>query len=93
MSLLEPGKLPPLTDAQVQAGARPGETWEQARRRLEAANWAGPPAPEVYGGDADCLSSGWISDRGLQGELIAWAPGELGEGHPGVEIDVPYEPD
>lgn len=40
---LEFEKLPPLTDAKVQAGARPGETWEQARRRLEAANWACPP--------------------------------------------------
>ncbi len=30
---------PPLTDAEVQAGARPGETWEQARKRLEAARW------------------------------------------------------
>lgn len=29
--MLEFGKLPSLTDAQVQAGARPGETWEQAR--------------------------------------------------------------
>ncbi|NWB63485.1 hypothetical protein [Pseudomonas sp. F1002] len=27
----------PLTDAQVQAGARPGESWEAARRRLEEA--------------------------------------------------------
>ena len=31
-----------MTDAQVQAGARSGETWEQARRRLEAANFACP---------------------------------------------------
>lgn len=29
---------PPLTDAQVQAGALPGETWDEARFRLESAN-------------------------------------------------------
>lgn len=28
---------PPLTDAQIRAGARPGESWEQARRRLTEA--------------------------------------------------------
>jgi hypothetical protein len=26
---------------------------------------------------ADCLLSGWISDRGLEGEPIDWQPGEL----------------
>lgn len=31
----------PLTDAQVQAGARPGESWEAARRRLEEARQVG----------------------------------------------------
>lgn len=36
-------KLPPLTDAQVAAGARPGEDWEQARERLEAPRYALPP--------------------------------------------------
>lgn len=92
MSTLEPGKLPPLTDAQVQAGARPGETWEQARQRLEAANWASPPAPEYFEHGADCLPSGWISDRGLEGEPITWAPGELGAGHPGAYFETPDEP-
>jgi hypothetical protein len=33
--------LEPLTDAQVQAGARPGESWEAARRRLEEARQVG----------------------------------------------------
>lgn len=31
----------PLTDAQVQAGARPGESWEAARCRLEEARQEG----------------------------------------------------
>lgn len=31
--------LPPLTDAEVAAGARPGERWEVARRRLERSRW------------------------------------------------------
>lgn len=92
MPTLEPGKLPLLTDAQVQAGARPGESWEEARRRLEAANYACPPMPENMDEGADLLLSGWISERGLEGELIAWAPGELGEGHPGVDVITPYEP-
>lgn len=92
MSTLLPGKLPLLTDAQVQAGARPGESWEQARQRLEAANWACPPEPKDMDQDADLLLSGWISERGLEGELIAWEPGELGAGHPGVEVTTPYEP-
>jgi hypothetical protein len=78
MPTLEPGKLPPLTDAQVQAGARPGESWEQARKRLEGANFACPPAPESWEHGADCLQSGWISDNGLEGEPIDWQPGELG---------------
>lgn len=34
-------KLQPLTDAQVQAGARPGESWEAARRRLEEVRQVG----------------------------------------------------
>lgn len=32
--------LPPLTDGEVAAGARPGESWEDARRRLELARYA-----------------------------------------------------
>lgn len=93
MPTQEPDKLPPLTDAQVQAGARPGESWADARRRLEAANYAGPPEPENWEHGADLLLSGWISERGLEGELIHWEPGELGEGHPGVEVTPPYEPE
>jgi len=33
-------RLPELTVEQVQAGARIGETWGQARRRIEAARYA-----------------------------------------------------
>ena len=93
MPTLAPNKLPALTDAQVQAGARPGESWEEARRRLEAASWACPPEPEADSYDADYLLSGWIGDRGLEGELIHWEPGELGAGHPGVDVTTPYEPE
>lgn len=32
--------LPPLTDADIVAGARPGESWAEARLRLEMARWA-----------------------------------------------------
>lgn len=32
--------LPPLTDAEVAAGARPGESWDEARLRLEFARTA-----------------------------------------------------
>ncbi|WP_219096279.1 hypothetical protein [Pseudomonas sp. UMAB-40] len=34
MNRLLGDSLPPLTDAQVEAGARPGESWDQARDRL-----------------------------------------------------------
>ncbi|WP_124320370.1 hypothetical protein [Pseudomonas chlororaphis] len=78
MSTLEPGKLPPLTDAQVQAGARPGETWEQARCRLEAANSACPPAPVDDHPGADYTLAGPVDEcEGLDGQAIAWEDGEL----------------
>lgn len=72
-------KLPPLTDAQVKAGARPGETWERARQRLEVANWACPPfAMDEYPG-ADYTLAGWNDEcEGLDGRSIEWEPGELG---------------
>lgn len=72
-------KLPPLTDAQVNAGARPGETWEQARQRLEVANWACPPFPmDEYPG-ADYTLAGPVDEcEGLDGRPIQWEPGELG---------------
>ena len=38
-------RLPELTVEQVQAGARVGETWEQARRRIEASRYAVSQAP------------------------------------------------
>jgi hypothetical protein len=93
MPILQPGKLPPLTDDQVRHGARPGETLEQARCRLEAANWACPPEPEPDSLDLDYSLSGWVGDRGLEGEPIHWEPGELGAGHPGVEVTTSYEPE
>ena len=77
MSTLEPGKLPPLTDAQVQAGARPGETWEQARQRLEAANWACPLIPVDDHPGADYTLAGRLDEcEGLDGRPIQWEPGE-----------------
>ena len=77
MSTLEPNKLPPLTDAQVQAGARPGETWEQARWRLEAANWACPPLPMDEHPGADYTLAGRFDEcEGLDGRRIQWEPGE-----------------
>lgn len=79
MSSLEPSKLPPLTDAQVQAGARPGETWEQARCRLKAANLACPPVPVDDHPGADYTLAGWKDEcEGLAGWPIEWEPGELG---------------
>ncbi|TMU77504.1 hypothetical protein FGA82_17940 [Pseudomonas fluorescens] len=76
--MIEP--LAPLTDAQVQAGARPGESWAQARRRLEAARGL-VPADEaaVPGADgADCIASGFIDEcEGPNGERINWRPGEF----------------
>lgn len=39
--------LPPLSEGEVAAGARPGESWEHARRRLEAARYVEAPAPCV----------------------------------------------
>lgn len=78
MLILEPVELPPLTDAQVQAGARPGESWAQARRRLEAANWACPPAPQNMDDGADCLLSGFIDEcEGLDAQPVEWLPGEF----------------
>lgn len=55
-------RLPPLTDAQVQAGARPGESWAQARARLEAGNLALPPALLDLAAGADCIGSGFITE-------------------------------
>jgi hypothetical protein len=79
MSTLEPGKLPPLTDAQVQAGARPGETWAEARRRLEAANWACPLFQADDHPGADYTLAGPVDEcEGLNGQAIEWEPGELG---------------
>lgn len=79
MRITEPDKLPPLTDAQVQAGARPGESWAQARRRLEAANYVCPPAPIDDHPGADFIGTGWIDEsEGFDGRPIEWEPGELG---------------
>ncbi|UEB98693.1 hypothetical protein LIS66_27350 (plasmid) [Pseudomonas sp. HN2] len=48
-TLPKPSILLPLTDAQVRAGARPGESWEQARRRLEGARVRAAAAGEAIG--------------------------------------------
>lgn len=41
----------PLTDAQVQAGARPGESWDAARRRLEEARQVGTDTGRIIVSD------------------------------------------
>ncbi|WP_122423072.1 hypothetical protein [Pseudomonas viridiflava] len=71
------GKLPPLTDAQVRAGALPGESWEQARCRLEAANMEGTVFYVDEHPGADYTLAGRINEcEGLDGRLIQWEPGE-----------------
>lgn len=77
MSTLEPGKLPALTDAHVQTGARPGESWEEARQRLEAANWACPRFQADEHPGADYTLAGPVDEcEGLDGKPIQWEPGE-----------------
>lgn len=73
--------LPPLTDAQVQAGARPGESWAAARRRLEAGHDACAASPDDDRGDVDPALTGPKSNECLDddfGQPIQWQPGELG---------------
>ncbi|MGE8349000.1 MAG: hypothetical protein ACN6P5_00450 [Pseudomonas protegens] len=67
---LEFEELPPLTDAQVQAGARPGEIWDQARRRLEAGSWACPPYQVDTRPGADYTLAGPLGE--CEGEPLAW---------------------
>lgn len=72
-------KLPPLTDAQVSAGARPGESWAQARSRLEANNYALPPRYTDMHPGADYGIGGVIDEcEGLDSQPIQWEAGELG---------------
>ncbi|MGO3541294.1 hypothetical protein ACTXN4_21305 [Pseudomonas helleri] len=66
--------LPPLSSAQGEAGARPGECWEQARRRLEAANYALPPEHNDLDPGADYTNAGPVDEC----EGIKWQLGELG---------------
>lgn len=69
----------PLTDAQVQAAARPGESWEQARKRLEAVNVASPPDHIGDHPGADYTLAGPVDEcEGLDGQPIEWENGELG---------------
>lgn len=71
--------LPLLTDAQVQAAARPGESWEQARKRLEALNVASPPDHIDDHPGADYTLAGPFDEcEGLDGQPIEWENGELG---------------
>ncbi|MNJ44215.1 hypothetical protein D3C77_392570 [compost metagenome] len=70
--------VPQLTDAQVQAGAKPGETWAQARQRLELVIAAGSPPPVEDHPGADYSLAGPVNEcEGLDGQPIHWAPGEL----------------
>jgi len=63
----------------VQTIDRPGESWAQARKRLEAANFACPPAPVDDHPGADYTLAGPVDEcEGLDGQPIQWAPGELG---------------
>lgn len=55
-------KLPPLTDAKVSAGARPGESWEAARVRLEADNYALPPMHYDSSPGADYTLAGPVDE-------------------------------
>lgn len=72
-------KLPPLSDAQVSAGARPGESWEQARSRLEADNYALPPRYTDMHPGADHGLAGAIDEcEGLDSLPIQWEARELG---------------
>lgn len=65
----------------MQAGARPGESWQQARRRLEAARGLVVPAENdnvMFPEGADCTLSGFIDEcEGLDGERVNWLPGEF----------------
>ena len=79
MPTLEPNKLPPLSDDQVKAGARPGESWEQARKRLDGLNRACLPAPIDEHPGADYTIAGPVDEcAGLDGQPIQWESGELG---------------
>lgn len=69
--------LPPLTDDQVRAGARPGEDWEQARRRLESARSLLPAEP-VYASAGDVPFDDWSGLTIAQVAALA-APGETWE--------------
>jgi hypothetical protein len=75
MAILRPSfvPLPPLTPAQVMAGARPGENWEQARLRLEAGNYALPPEHHDFDPGADYTCAGPHDEC----EGIEWQSGEL----------------
>ncbi|MCS4261072.1 hypothetical protein EDF83_0622 [Pseudomonas protegens] len=61
---LEFEKLPPLTDAQVQAGAQPGENWDQAW------SWACPPYQVDTRPGADYTLAGPLGE--CEGEPLSW---------------------
>jgi len=67
-------QLPPLSADQVAAGARPAESWEQARRRQEAENYALPPEQHDLDPGADYTSAGPLDEC----EGVEWQPGGLG---------------
>lgn len=66
--------LPSLSAAQVEAGARPGESWEQGCQRLVASNYALPPEHYNLDPGADFTSAGPQDEC----EGVEWQPGELG---------------
>ncbi|WP_236470854.1 hypothetical protein [Pseudomonas syringae] len=68
-----------LTVAQVQAGAHPGESLQEAWRSLQAAKWTRPPFQvDEYPG-ADYTLAGPLDEcEGLDGQAIEWEPGEMG---------------
>lgn len=47
----------PLTDAEVQAGARPGESWEEARLRMELDRQEGSAGESTYVGSFSLRAS------------------------------------
>lgn len=74
MPILRPSfvQLPPMSDAQVAAGALPGESWAMARSRQEALNYALPPEHHDFDPGADYSIAGPIDEC----DSVAWQLGE-----------------
>lgn len=66
----------PLTDAQVQAGARPGESWEAALRRMEEARMPTPNHPATLYRAQDQIATIAGAESYATVELLSlWARG------------------